>query len=162
MEKERRTAAAAAAAAAWRRRRGRRTRRKRRRRVLASRPAELRREVVSALCFGWIAADAIPSSISLRCVSRYGPRPRRDRRKSFFSARPRNRADSPTRVTEGERARGEELSRGRPSARIFPFIPRDCKNCYSNSEIMSSVERRRGNNARPRRETEITRETVSI
>ncbi|KYN28054.1 hypothetical protein ALC57_02490 [Trachymyrmex cornetzi] len=28
-----------------------------------------------ALCFGWIAADAIPSSILLRCVSRYGPGP---------------------------------------------------------------------------------------
>ncbi|TGZ52111.1 Uncharacterized protein DBV15_07709 [Temnothorax longispinosus] len=36
---------------------------------------ELHQESGPALCFGWIAADAIPSSISLRCVSRYGPDP---------------------------------------------------------------------------------------
>jgi len=39
----------------------------------ASRPAEpSSTESGPALCFGWIAADAIPSSISFRCVSRYG------------------------------------------------------------------------------------------
>lgn len=57
----------------------------------AGRPnRELHHErAVPALCFGWIAADAIPSSISLRCVSRYGPDPGHDQRVNHFFQRNR-------------------------------------------------------------------------